>query len=242
MGWPPDDHEQPDCQDGVVALSDAPSDVNELIEAGRDREAAEWGAAGPVSSEGTAMDPISQLGQLGPHLSRVVAGITPDQLGNPTPCAGFTVSGVLEHMIGGATTFAAAYRGDQSTEPDLVDPLGSFGPVLGDLVAAITTPGALDRTVQAPFGEVLGDSFCRFVVLDGLVHGWDLATATDQSYEPPDELVADAFEFARQTIDSLRDGDTFAQAVAPAVGASPIERLANYTGRRGPTGERSNTN
>ena len=178
------------------------------------------------------MDPITQLEQLGPHLGAVVAGITPDQLDNPTPCAEFTVRGVLQHMIGGATAFAAAYRGQEPADPDLRDPLGSFGPVLGDLVAAISAPGALGRTVQAPFGEVLGDTFARFVVLDGLVHGWDLASATGQVYEPPDELVAEADGFARQTIDPLRDGNTFADAVKPAVDASPIERLANYTGRR----------
>ena len=49
------------------------------------------------------MDPLTQLEQLGPHLGGVVAGITPDQLDNPTPCDDFTVRGVLEHMIGGAT-------------------------------------------------------------------------------------------------------------------------------------------
>jgi uncharacterized protein (TIGR03086 family) len=178
------------------------------------------------------MDPITQLELLGPHLGAVVNGIAPDQLGNPTPCTTFTVRGVLEHMIAGATAFAAAYRGDQPPEPDLADPRGSFGTVLGDLVAAMTAPGALDRTIEAPFGEVPGDTFARFVTLDGLVHGWDLATATGQPYEPPDELVAAAFAFARQTIDPLRDGDTFADAVEPAVGASPIEQLANYTGRR----------
>ena len=179
------------------------------------------------------MDPITQLELLGPHLGGVVTGITPDQLGNPTPCANFTVRGVLEHMLAGATAFAAAYRGEQSpVEPDLADPLGSFGPVLDDLVAAVTAPGALDRTIQAPFGELAGGTFARFVVLDGLVHGWDLATATGQPYEPPEELVAAAFAFARQAIDPLRDGDTFAAAIEPAAGASPIERLANYAGRR----------
>lgn len=178
------------------------------------------------------MDPISQLHDLGPHLGAVVAGITPDQLDAPTPCAEFTVRGVLEHMIGGAAAFSAAYRGEEPAEPDLRDPLGSFGPVLGHLVAAIEAPGAIDRTVQAPFGEVPGDTFARFVVLDGLVHGWDLATATGQVYQPPDELVSAAEAFARKTIDPLRDGRTFAEAVEPAATASAIERLANYTGRR----------
>lgn len=178
------------------------------------------------------MDPLTQLEQLGPHLGGVVAGISPDQLGNPTPCDDFTVRGVLEHMISGATAFAAAYRGEPPTDPELSDPLGDFGAVLGDLVGAISAPGALDRTVAAPFGEVPGEVFARFVVLDGLVHGWDMATATGQAYEPPDELVAAADAFARQSLDPLRDGQTFDAATEPAPGASPIERLAAYTGRQ----------
>jgi uncharacterized protein (TIGR03086 family) len=178
------------------------------------------------------MDPLTQLDQLGPHLGGVVAGIRPEQLDAPTPCDDFTVRGVLEHMIGGATAFAAAYRGTPPAEPDLHDPLARFGDVLGDLVAAMTAPGALDQTVAAPFGEVPGDTFARFVVLDGLVHGWDMAVATGQPYEPPDQLVAAASAFAHQALDPLRDGTTFADAVEPAPGASPIERLARYTGRR----------
>ena len=177
------------------------------------------------------MDPLTQLEQLGPHLGGVVAGITPDQLDRPTPCAEFTVRGVLEHMIGGATAFAAAYRGQPPAEPDVSDPLAGFGPALGDLVAAITAPGALDRTVAAPFGEVPGETFARFVVLDGLVHGWDMATATGQAYDPPAELVAAADAFARDTLDPLRDGQTFAAATEPASDATRIERLAAYTGR-----------
>ena len=178
------------------------------------------------------MDPIVQLEQLGPHLGGVVAGITPDQLDNPTPCAEFTVRGVLEHMISGATAFAAAYRGQEAEEPDLSDPLRDFGDVLGDLVGAVTAPGALDQTVQAPFGAVPGDTFARFIVLDGLVHGWDMATATGQPYSPPDELVAEVGVFAHQALDPLRDGQTFADATEPDAGASPIERLAAYTGRQ----------
>jgi uncharacterized protein (TIGR03086 family) len=216
-----------------MPLADRTPDVTELIQAGRDREAAEQGATGRPSTRNRGqMDPITQLDQLGLHLGAVVAGITPDQLDNPTPCVEYTVRGVLEHMIGGAAAFAAVYGSDRPAEPDLGDPLASFAPALGDLVAAISAPGALDRTVQAPFGEVSGDTFARFVALDGLVHGWDLATATDQAYDPPDELVAAVDAFAHQAIDPMRDGKTFADAVEPAPGSSAIERLANYTGRR----------
>ncbi|MCU1447833.1 MAG: hypothetical protein JWP02_3 [Acidimicrobiales bacterium] len=188
------------------------------------------------------MEPLSQLGQLAPLLAGVVGGISVDQLDRPTPCAAFTVRGVLEHMIGGATMFAAAYRGEPATAPDVGDVLAGFGPALADLGAAISAPGALDRTVAAPFGEVPGETFARFVVLDGLVHGWDLATATGQTYGPPAELVAAVDEFAHHTLDPLRDGQTFAAAVEPAEDASPIERLVAYTGRRAePTTRRPRT-
>ena len=212
--------------------------VTRLIEAGRDREAAQQGArptertpAHRPTHNGEPMDPLTQLSLLGPLLGEVVGGIDPDQLEAPTPCADFTVRGVLEHMIGGATAFAAAFRGEDAPEAALDDPLERFGPALADLAEAVSAPGALDRTIAAPFGEVPGDTFARFVVLDGLVHGWDMATATGQVYDPPRELVEAVDGFARQALDPLRDGQTFADAVEPETTASPIEQLAAYTGR-----------
>jgi uncharacterized protein (TIGR03086 family) len=214
-----------------MAPTDRFSDVTELIDVGRDREAAEQGAR-PRTPAGVPMDVTTQLELLGPHLGRVVAGITADQLDTATPCADFDVRGVLEHMIGGATAFAAAFRGETPREHDLGDPLGSFAGALGDLVASITAPGALDRTIAAPFGTVPGETFARFVVLDGLVHGWDLATATGQPYEPPAELVEAVDEFAHQVLDGLRDGGAFAAPVTAPADATGLEQLVAYTGRR----------
>jgi uncharacterized protein (TIGR03086 family) len=213
--------------------------VAELIELGRDREAAELAVAQSRSIDdarsriqGDPMEVLDQLDQLGSLLAAVVSAIQADQLDNPTPCAEFTVGGVLEHMIGGATMFAAAFRGVEPSQPDMTDVLGGFGPTLTGLAEAMHSAGALDRTIHAPFGEVLGATFARFVVLDGLVHGWDLATATGQPYKPPYALVAEVEAFARQALEPLRDGDTFAAAVEPPPSATPIQRLAAFTGRR----------
>jgi uncharacterized protein (TIGR03086 family) len=222
---------------GAVADENRSPDVMSLITAGRDREAAQQGAGlvGDGSShddDGGTMDPLAQFDQLGPVLGGVIAGIRRDQLDNPTPCAELTVRGVLEHMIAGATAFAAAYRGVEAVPVDTSDPVAGVQTALGDLTAAMSAPGALERTIAAAFGDVDGESFARFVVLDGLVHGWDMAMATGQTYEPPDQLVAAVEGFAHQAIDPLRDGRTFAAAVEPPADASPIEKLAAYTGRR----------
>lgn len=217
-------------------------EVMQLLTAGRDREAAQRGAAlartGTPPDDGGHMDPLAQFEQLGPVLGAVIGDLRPDQLDEPTPCAEFTVRGVLEHMIGGATQFAAAYRGEAPPAPNFDDPIAGVQSALGDLASSISAPGALDRTIHAPFGEVDGASFARFVVLDGLVHGWDLAIATGQDYDPPAALVAGASAFAEQTLDPLRDGQTFKNAVEPTPHATPIERLAAFTGRTIPAAAR----
>lgn len=208
--------------------------ITRLIQQGRDREAAELASerlAPPA--RGGPMDPITQLDAIVPLLDGLVAPIGDDHLDTPTPCARFTLRQVLEHMIAGATTFAAAFRGAEPPEGPLPDDLVAAFPVaMAELQAAMRAPGALDRTIAAPFGEVPGDAFARFVAMDGLVHGWDIATATGREYDPPAELVAEVDAFARQAIaDGMRDGDTFAAARTAPDGAAPIEHLVAFTGR-----------
>lgn len=177
------------------------------------------------------MDALTQLDELGPLLAGTVTRITPEQLDNPTP-SGMTVRGVLEHMIGGGTAFTAAYRNEAPGEADTSDVLGSFVPALTGLAESMHAPGALEQTIPAPFGDTPGDTFARYIVFDGLVHGWDMATATAQPYEPSDALVADAQAFAEDALAPMRDGDTFADPVEPPSSATPIERLAAFSGRQ----------
>lgn len=208
--------------------------ITQLIQQGRDREAAELGSARTAQPpRGAQMDPRDQLDAIVPLLNDLVADLDTSQLGASTPCASFDVRQVLEHMIGGGTAFAAAFRGEAAGEaPSTDDILGAFQSAMAELQAAMRSPGALERTIAAPFGEVPGETFARFVALDGLVHGWDIATATGQTYDPPAEVVREADAFARQAIgDDMRDGDTFAAATVAPPGAAPIVHLVAFTGR-----------
>lgn len=180
------------------------------------------------------MDPRSQLDVIIPLLDSVVARLDPSDLGRDTPCAEFTVGNVLEHMIGGATVFSAAFRGEAPPQPEMPnDLIGAFPLAMANLRDAVGSAGALDREIDAPFGRVSGDTFARFVALDGLVHGWDLATATGHEYDPPAEVVRAVDEFARLALtDSVRDGDTFANEVEPPAGSTPLTKLIAFTGRQ----------
>lgn len=184
------------------------------------------------------MDGTQQLDQIIPQIEAVVDRITPEQLDAPTACATFTVRGVLEHMIGGVTVFAPAFRGGPSPDApaDPGDILAQWRASMADLLDAMHTPGSGERIIAAPIGEVPGAVFARFVAFDGLVHGWDLATATGQPYAPADDLVDEVGAFARQALaPELRDGDTFAAETEAPTDAGPLERLVAFSGRTLPT-------
>ena len=220
--------------DAAAESDDA--ELTRLIQHGRDREAAELALRrlAPPPNPGAPMDPRDQLRHILPLVGGLIERLDERQLEASTPCAGFSVAGVLTHMIGGARQFASAFRGEQPPAAELPDDLiAAFPGAMADLEAAINEPGALDRTVAAPFGEVPGETFARFVALDGLVHGWDIATATGQAYDPPEDVVAEVDGFARVALtEDFRDGDTFANAVEPPADASAMVRLVAFTGRR----------
>lgn len=211
-----------------------PRTSRELTAVGRDREAvvaalAEWQAA-PTTRGGTGMDGVQQLEEVIPVLRDVLKGVT--DLGAPTPCDSFTVTGVLEHMIGGATAFAPAFRGGPSPALPDGDVVERWQAAMTELLYSVHADGARERTIPTPFGEMPGESFARYVAFDGIVHAWDLARASGQLVEPRPELVAEIDAYARGLIGpAMRDGDTFKDETVAPKGSSPLDRLAAFSGR-----------
>lgn len=183
------------------------------------------------------MEATTQLGAILPAVERLVARIEPAQLEDPTPCDDFTVLDVIQHMTVLGSQFAYQFRGESPPEIEAPKvygwvPRSEFQEAMGRLRAAVDSPGAMERTIAAPFGDVDGDTFARFVAFDGLVHGWDIARAIGRDYEVDDVVVAEVDAFARQALtDDMRDGDTFAAATTPPADAGPIDRLAAFSGR-----------
>ncbi len=184
------------------------------------------------------MRPLDQLDQILPAVLDVARGIEPDQLDDPTPCAAFSVHDVLDHMIVGGSSFAYAFRGEtppaiRAPEVDGRVPVEELESAMSALRDAAGSPGVAERIVTAPFGQVPGETFAAFVAFDGLIHGWDLATATGQQYAPDQSVVAAVDAFARRALTAeMRDGDTFAAEITPPDDASRLERLVAFSGRR----------
>lgn len=183
------------------------------------------------------MEPTAQLESILPALTEMVDRVDPSQMNDPTPCSEFTVHDVLDHMIVLGSTFAYWFRGEEAPEikaPAVygVVPAAEFRKAMEDLLDAVKSPGAMERTVATPMGEMPGSTFARVIAFDGLIHGWDIASSTCQGYDLAPELVAAVDEFARGAITTeMRDGDTFKEPTTAPDGASPIEQLVAFSGR-----------
>jgi len=188
------------------------------------------------------MDLIADIQGAATEFGRLVEGTSPDQLGNPTACAEFTVRDLINHVVGGATMFAIAFDRGSVPEEEL-GPL--FGDVLGDdykgacaaamerAGAAFTRPGALDGSVTLPFGEFAREDALGLAVFDVIVHCSDLAAATGQELRLTDEDALIGLELAQMHIvDAMRDGNTFADIVIIDEESGAWAELLAYTGRQ----------
>jgi uncharacterized protein (TIGR03086 family) len=185
------------------------------------------------------MDPTEQLTLIIPTLTHVVDNISDDQLGDSTPCAQFDVAGLIDHVLT-AASFVPKFRGDGpavDTSPTVSAaggrvPAAEMRAVLADLLDAVRSPGAMERTVEAPIGNVPGEVMARFAAFDLLIHGWDLASATGQSFDPRGDVVAEVDVFARSALaPEMRNGDTFAHETSAPAEATPLESLVAFSGR-----------
>jgi uncharacterized protein (TIGR03086 family) len=154
------------------------------------------------------------------------------QLSGATPCTSWDVRTLLDHMIDAQQYFAATARGEQVPLPNLSppaligdDPVAAYEAIRQETLRAHREPGVLEKT-----GPSLGIAF-----VDQLVHGWDLARATDQDATMPADLAGAAFAMIDGQLTDDRRDPGFAPAVAVDDDATAQDKLIAYTGRQ-PTG------
>jgi uncharacterized protein (TIGR03086 family) len=145
------------------------------------------------------------------------------------------VRDLLGHLIGGATHFAAVMRGEESAEPAQVSDesmVAAATAAVVDLDDAFRTPGALERIVETPFGELPGETFARLLAFDLLMHTWDLATATGQKVDVPPTVVDAVSAFAHSAVTpDLRGPQTFGPEAQVPDDASALDELVAFAGR-----------
>ncbi|MFF6784220.1 TIGR03086 family metal-binding protein [Streptomyces sp. NPDC012510] len=181
---------------------------------------------------------------LGPQtrvVARLVRGVRDGQLMDPTPCPDYAVRHLLGHLLGLAVAFRDAGRKDlgPTTDTDPQAALPDVGPdwrealpvVLDELAEAWRDPAAWTGDTRAG-GVSLPGAVAGAVAVDELVvHGWDLARATGQAYDPDPAALAATHSFLDAAIDDPGRGEIFGPVVPVPDDAPLLDRVIGLSGR-----------
>ncbi len=171
----------------------------------------------------------------------VVAGIGRVQWADASPCDGWDVQALLNHLVSG--NLWAAELGSGRTIEEVGDRLD--GDVLGDnalaaydisaeaAAAAFEAAGALDAPCAVSYGPVPGSVYAGHRFIDVLIHGWDLANATGQDATLDPELVDAAYRLLQDQADMVRASGMFGEDILVPVDVGPQTQLLAFIGRKG---------
>ncbi|MGY0233139.1 TIGR03086 family metal-binding protein [Longispora urticae] len=173
---------------------------------------------------------------------RIVAQVTADDLGRPTPCAGWNLADLLAHMIGQHRGFAAAARGlpvDLAVWEDVTlgpDPAADYAAASDDVLAAFGAEDFAERRLALhEFGVVPASTAMMMHFVDYLAHGWDVATALGVPARLDGELCEHALRLAsRWPADAPTiwgPGAPFGLKVPVPADAPAADRFLGFLGR-----------
>jgi uncharacterized protein (TIGR03086 family) len=172
--------------------------------------------------------------------AQVLANVTDDQLPSPTPCEKLPVDELVAHIGGLALAFTAAARKDfgplTDTPPTFDGALDDdwrteYPRRLSELANAFGNPDAWEGMSRAGGVDFPGEVGGLIALTEVVVHGWDLAKATGQSYDidaaAADAVVPHVAQFAaEEPVEGL-----FERAVPVADDAPVLDRIVGMTGR-----------
>lgn len=176
-------------------------------------------------------------------LADLVANVRDDQLTAPTPCTETSLGDLIDHVNGLSLAFTAAATktplGPEHPAPSAdASRLGAdwrtrIPERLAALAVAWRDQVAWTGMTQAG-GRDLPADVAGVVALDEvLVHGWDIAVASGQSFTAAPHLVEAASGFVQSTVAQNPEGSQglFGPPVPVPDDAPPLDRLLGLTGR-----------
>jgi uncharacterized protein (TIGR03086 family) len=177
-------------------------------------------------------------------LTQLVTNVRDDQLTAATPCSETTLGGLIDHVDGLSQAFTAAAL-KSGTEASNAGPSADASRLgtdwrerisgrLAGLAAAWQDESAWQGMTRAGGQDVPAELAGVIALNEVIVHSWDIAAASGQTFDCDPELVKAACEFVQPTASENPDGvpGLFGPAVAVPDDASPLDQLIGLTGRQ----------
>ena len=157
-----------------------------------------------------------------------------DKWDEQSPCADWKARDVVAHVVGAQRSVTAAIEGTPAEEvPAEADPKALWRESMPRLLAALQTPGALEKTMPGPMGDMPVEFMLgRFLSSDVLVHTWDLARAVGGDERLDQDAVGHAYEGLKKVDAMIRMPGVFGEKVEPPEGADLQTEFLCFLGRR----------
>ncbi|MDG9715127.1 TIGR03086 family metal-binding protein [Streptomyces sp. DH24] len=190
----------------------------------------------------TDPNPTPDLAAQARIVARLAGGVTDEQLGGATPCPAYAVRNLLGHLTGLAVAFRDAARKDLgvTTDTSPEDSVPDVGPgwreelpkVLDELAGAWRDPAAWTGMTRAGGVDLPGEVAGAVVIDELVIHGWDLARATGQEYEPDPALLRVTLDFVTVAAqEPPGENKIFGPAVPVPADAPLLDRVVGLSGR-----------
>lgn len=154
------------------------------------------------------------------HLIQLVEQIEDHQRNSPTPCSEWTVHDLVNHIANEYLWMPPLFAGETIAE------VGNRfdGDILGEnpklalrqaaekSVVVVGDPQMLSKTVQLSFGETPGSDYLDQILLDSVIHSWDLASALGVDRRISSKLLQAAWDYLGPRAEDWRNSGAFMQA------------------------------
>jgi uncharacterized protein (TIGR03086 family) len=162
---------------------------------------------------------------------RIAHGV-PD-LTAPTPCAGFDVRGLLNHLLYWGPWLIAAGRREEPPTPGFFtdDWRAALEKQTETLVDVFEAPTAWTGTTALGTAQLPSAVVGAMVLGEFVLHGWDLGRARGEEIHCAPEAATAVYESAVAMGEQARSMGVYGPAVVVPVDASPLERALGASGR-----------
>jgi uncharacterized protein (TIGR03086 family) len=173
------------------------------------------------------------------RFAAAVAAVPADGWSAATPCADWDVRALANHVVGEDRWVPPLVDGrtieevGDALDGDLLgaDPAAAAASAGDAAVAALAAPGALTRTVHLSFGDFSAEDYGWQVLVDHVVHTWDLLAGSGQDRALDSDLVDAAAGWWADWAEAYRGAGAVGPPVEVPAGASPQDRLIGSFGR-----------
>ena len=171
--------------------------------------------------------------------ARVVAGVQPSQLGDATPDTEWDVRTLLNHLLlWTAYNFERRAHGemvpeemmtrDFAADPDFA---AAYRAQLDRALDAWADPAVWEKELNVMGSATPAADIAAMMLAELVLHGWDLAAATGQSYTVSDRAAAAALVAVEANAEMFRQYKGFAEPVSRPDGAAALGRALALSGR-----------